>query len=235
MAKVGGEAPQMSEKTFKPLSLAQLFEAPDEFVGHFGWICGYSADAEFLNDAAERFTRQTDKQRAYAGRIALAIMLDPGNPQISCAEVPGVLHLPIKTRQRPFNLLHAKLALISYRHESDRAQWKLRLIISTGNWSRETLEESLDLAWAIETSSQELTHRVDDDLKQRCADFKAAWSLIDWLRRYFDFRALSAGHEHQYAVVNEVEEWVGRVRRKIGLPRARIFDSRGNPLLLICS
>src|SRR6266849_5170612 len=166
----------MPDKTFKPLSLAQLFEAPDGFIGHFGWMCGYSADAGFLNDAAERFTRQTDRQRAFAGKIALAVMLDPGNPQISCADVPGILHLPIRTDRRPFNLLHAKIALLGFRNDTIRNQWCLRLIVSTGNWTRETLEESLDLAWTIETSSQEVARSLNPEAKQRCADFKVAWS-----------------------------------------------------------
>lgn len=221
----------MVEKAFKLLSLAQLFEAPDQFVGHFGWMCGYSADAGFLGNAAERFTRQTEKQRAHAGKTALVLMLDPGNPQISCVDAPGILHLGAKTRQNPFSLLHAKVALIGFCHESDQTQWRLRLIISTGNWTRETLEESLDLAWSIEISSHELAQRLDDDAKQRCADFKAAWSLIDWLRDYFDLRALSAGYEHHHAIAKEFEDWIGAVSRKVGLPRARIFDSRRESLL----
>ena len=75
----------MAEREVKPPSLAQLFQPPDGYVGRFGWLW-YPADAAFLNDAAERFSRQVDRQRAFAGRVALALMLDPGNPQISSAE-----------------------------------------------------------------------------------------------------------------------------------------------------
>jgi len=221
----------MPEKMFKPLSLAQYFDAPDEFVGHFGWLCGYSGDAEFLNDAVERFTRQIDRQRAYAGNIALAVMLDPGNPQISCTVTPGILHLPIATRKKPFNLLHAKIALLGFRHAIARQRWRLRMIVCTGNWTRETLEESLDLAWVIEISSDELTRGLDDAARQRCADFKAAWNLLDWLRGYFDCRALSAGSDDRQQPGKEFEEWIGIVSGKRGLPRPRFFDSRGGSLL----
>jgi hypothetical protein len=55
---------------FKPLSLAQHFEAPDDFLGCFGWVCGYSAEGGFLEDAVDRFTRRLPAQRAYEGRIA---------------------------------------------------------------------------------------------------------------------------------------------------------------------
>lgn len=131
---------------FKPPSLAQHFEAPDDFVGCFGWLCGYSADSGFLNDAVERFTRRTKPLRAGDGSIAMALMLNPHNEQISLVDVPGVLHLPLKTVPAPFLLLHAKVALLGFRHEPDPKRWRLRLIVSTENWTRQTLEESLDLA-----------------------------------------------------------------------------------------
>ena len=83
------------------------------------------------------------------------LMLDPGNPQITPKEVPGVIHLPMNGVP-PFRLLHAKVALLGFRHTSDARQWRLRLIVSTGNWTRQTLEESLDLAWRIDLSDQDL-------------------------------------------------------------------------------
>ena len=131
---------------FRPPSLAQHFEAPDDHLGYFGWLCGYSADAGFLNDAAERFTRRTAAQRAHEGRVRLAVMLDPGQPQIQPTDVPGILHLPINA-ERPFRLLHAKVALLgsaprrkpgggrsgwSSRPETGRARPSKRVWISPG-------------------------------------------------------------------------------------------------------
>ena len=75
-----------------PASLAQHFETPDGFTGHFGWLCGFSADDRFLNDALERFSHQQANQRAYAGETLLALMLDPRAIQITPVEVPGLLH-----------------------------------------------------------------------------------------------------------------------------------------------
>ena len=46
----------MSSKDWRPPSLAQHFDAPDGYQGEFGWVCGFSADAAFMDDAAERFT-----------------------------------------------------------------------------------------------------------------------------------------------------------------------------------
>jgi hypothetical protein len=40
----------------KGVSLLQHFDPPAGYVGGFGRVCGYSADADFLDMAAERFT-----------------------------------------------------------------------------------------------------------------------------------------------------------------------------------
>jgi hypothetical protein len=217
---------------FKPMSLAQHFEAPDDFLGCFGWVCGYSADSGFLNDAAERFTRRTHAQRAYEGRIAMAMMLDPSNPQITPAEVPGVMHLPINGVP-PFRLLHAKLALLGFRHTSDARQWRLRLIVSTGNWTRQTLEESLDLAWRIDLSDQDLKSQ-DSLVPQTSADLGAAWGMLNWLRRHFDGRVLSArtpGNQDFESESTTVEKWTAKAI-KLGIGIApRFFDNRGTSLL----
>lgn len=51
--------------SFKPASLAQLFDPPEQYQGIFGWLCGYAADAGFLEDALERFSGLTRARRAY--------------------------------------------------------------------------------------------------------------------------------------------------------------------------
>ena len=116
---------------------------------------GTRADTGFLDDALERFTRRMHAQRAYEGRISMALMLDPGNPQITPKEVAGAMHLPLQGVP-PFRLLHAKLALLGFRHTSDARRWRVRLIVSTGNWTRQTLEDSLDLAWRIDLCDEDL-------------------------------------------------------------------------------
>lgn len=221
-----------SEPTFKPLSLAQHFEAPDDFTGCFGWICGYSADTGFLDDAVERFTRRMHAQRAYEGRVAIALILDPSNPQITPKEVPGVMHLPLRDAP-PFRLLHAKLALLGFRHASDARRWRVRLIVSTGNWTRQTLEGSLDLAWRIDLGDQDLKSQ-DPVVAQKGADLGAAWGMIDWLRAHFDLRVLNARVPDRQDLESEattVERWIVRAT-KIGAGHApRFFDNREASLL----
>ena len=220
------------DPTFKPFSLAQHFEPPDDFIGRFGWVCGYSADVGFLDDAVERFTRRIHAQRAYEGRLAIALMLDPSNPQITPKEVPGVIHLPL-TGLPPFRLLHAKLALLGFRHTSDARRWRLRLIVSTGNWTRQTLEESLDLAWRIDLHDQDLKSE-NSSVAQACADLRAAWGMFNWLRGHFDFRVLNArapGRQHFESESTTVERWITKaIKLGIGV-EPRFFDNRGTSLL----
>lgn len=223
-----------NSEIFRPPSLAQHFDAPEDYTGHFGWLCGYSADALFLDDAAERFTRLTRSQRAHQGRIALAVLLDPGNPPVSLLDAPGVAHLPIiEVAKRPFHLLHAKVALLGFRRQDNHSQWKLRLLVSTGNWTRQTLEESLDLMWRIDISSESLSN-LDADIKRDCADIKAAWDLMVWIQKLFDTRLLSnSAHGRLSETMNalqQVSRWVNACSAKTqGQPR--VFDNRSKSLL----
>lgn len=223
------------DSSFKPLSLAQHFEAPDDFVGCFGWLCGYSADSGFLEDAVERFMQRTRAQRASSGSIAMALMLDSSNQQISPIDVPGVLHLPIKTIPQPFLLLHAKVALLGFRHTPDDGQWRLRLIVSTGNWTRGTLEDSLDLAWRIELSNDDLKAR-GDGVPQACADIRAAWHMLDWLRNHFDVRALTAkpparSDSESINSGRRFEQWVEKAIKVGREITPQFLDNRNDSLL----
>lgn len=222
----------MHENSLPLPSLAQHFNSPDEdYIGHFGWLCGYSADASFLTAAADRFTRQTAAQRAHCGRISLAIMLDPGNPQIEPKDSPGVAHLPMITaKNKPFLLLHAKVALLGFRHQNDASLWKMRLIVSTGNWTRQTLEESLDLVWCIDISSEQLLQK-DDDVQQCCADIKAAQELLlNWIGKRCDLSLLSARCETDAACKN-LSKWLVQCSEKAGNAKPRFFDNREKSML----
>lgn len=224
-----------NQQLAKPPSLSQLFDAPEGFVGNFGWLCGYSADAAFLDNAVERFMRQSQPQRAHIGKIVLGVMLNPGNPQISPVDVPGVMHLPyIKSAHKPFRLLHSKVALLGFRSVGDPSQWLLRLIISTGNWTRATLEQNLDLAWHLDIDKQEL--KIDDDaIRQARADINAAWEMLKWLRNFFDTRLFSTIPPNRTDTeTGNAYRWFEDLMDGIPNPRGgipRIFDSRSASLL----
>lgn len=179
-----------SNRRSAPLSLIDHFEAPQGYVGHFGWLCGFSADATFLDLAAERFTGFTAPRRAYGGKISLALLLDPGHRQIAPVEVPGVIHLgSLIDKPKPFALLHAKVGLLGYRHAEKSDQWMLRLLVSTGNWTVHTLERTLDLVWRADLES---TDAASPEVERVRSDILAAWDMFKWLFAYFDTRILNA-------------------------------------------
>ena len=209
--------------SFSPSYLAQLFEPPEQHQGVFGWLCGYAADASFLENALERFSCLTRAQRAYQGRIFLAVMLDPGNAQIAPAAVPGALHLPAKDAPRPFRLLHAKVAVLGFQKAGD---FILRVIVSTGNWTRQTLEESLDLAWHVEVSSNDAETTA---AHQSRTDLAAAWGLLSSLQEIFDLRLLDYATDNGGDTANAVAkfvEWLGQLNQPRRGYRPRIFDNR---------
>jgi hypothetical protein len=218
-------------------SLLHHFEAPDHYLGSFGWLCGYSADCNFLDQAAERFTRQTTAQRAHQGQLALAVMLDPAHAAIALMDAPGVAHLIFKPEpKKPFALLHAKVAVLGFRHEKEPNRWLVRLIVSTGNWTVQTVTESLDLVSCIECSSEDV-HQQPAWLGQNCADISAAWQMLEWLSSYFDTRILHAKSSYQSASLTEqsmrwLSGWLSSVTaNRTPSASPRYFDNRKQSLL----
>lgn len=228
---------------FRPSSLLQYFQAPDGYSGCFGWLCGYSADVDFMAGAIERFSGRTKSQLEVEGKFYMAMMLDPGNEQLSPVAVPGLAHLGIlDLDKKPFALLHAKVALLGFQSENSADEFVLRLIVSTGNWTRATVESSLDLVWAVDVTSEEIREK-DDGVRQACADIRAAWEFLSWLTGLFNFQLLrSAPMPEETNVLedlrNETANGAGRLLSWIASASAiatsrkpRFFDNRARSLL----
>lgn len=214
----------MTFGTDRPPSLSHLFEPPDGQVGVFGWLCGYSADGMFLNAAAERFTRRTRQQRAAVGDVSIVAMLDPGEPRISPVQVPGILHLPLAPRRS--GLLHAKVALLGFRTIGTADKWLVRLIVSTGNWTRQTLEESLDLAWTVELGNE----NDYEDSDQRAADIAAAADFMGYLRGRVLASPLEATSKISSEARVRLDKWIEEIKKR-ATKEPRFIDSRREALL----
>lgn len=216
-------------------SLTQHFDAPAGYNAMFGWACGYSADATFMDMALERFTRQTRAQRAWDGRVWMGLMLDPGNPMVSVVDAPGLVHSRIREGlRRPFNLLHAKVALLGFVHEAEPERWLVRLLVSTGNWTRQTMEESLDLAWRLDLTRGALASNMDED-RLAIADVAAAWGMMESLQSSFDLRLLEGGGGGRLGVGAQArstfESWLKTCVDRAPNVRPRFFDNRTHSLL----
>lgn len=214
----------------KPLPLSQHFCAPKHYTGAFGWLCGYSADPWFLDHALAHFTGQDSAARTQDGRIALAAMLDSRMPQTALQSVTGLAHLPLANMaEKPFRLLHAKVALLGFQHERDPRKWQLRLLVSTGNWTRQAQEASLDLLWRIDIDSASLD-AASDETREDCADIKAAWNMLDWLQGFFDTRRLQTSDHGLLPDALQVMEWIELCAKK-SRGKPRFFDNRKKSLL----
>jgi hypothetical protein len=140
-----------------------------------------------------------------------------------------VLHLPVKSRGLPFQLLHAKVAILGFRCVD---QFLLRVIVTTGNWTRQTLEESLDLAWHVDVSSK-FEPKATDVVRQDRTDLAAVWSFLSWVRSFFDTRSLdlARGSENDSAAAaKHVASWVAELSTRHRGYRPRFFDNRENSL-----
>lgn len=212
-------------------SLLRLFEPPEDHEGLFGWVCGFSADAGFLDAAAERFTRKPASVRARHGQLVLGVMLDPFHAPISVLDVPGLADLPLRTPPgEAFRLMHAKIALLGFRGPSPG--WRLRVIVSTGNWTQQTLEDSLDLAWCFDVDGAELGPG-DETVAQRCADVAKASEILGWLGGHYDRSLVDlAGRDGETSLaVRELATWAALCAGNAGAAKPRIFDNRERSLL----
>lgn len=212
------------------MSLAQHFAAPDEYIGEFGWVCGYSADAAFMDLAAERFTTENAAARAAGGCRRLGLLLDPVNPQLTSAAAPGVLHFGATRADLPFRLLHAKVAVLGFRQLGNATDWQLRVLVSTGNWTRATLDGNIDLVWRVDIDSRLLdaTNAAD------CADLAAAWDLLTWLRPFFNTRILDAvpagrSETDTHLAWQNLERWAAQAAKN-AQGSSRFIDNRGQSL-----
>lgn len=215
-----------------PLSLVEHAAPPTDMTGHAGWICGFSADADFMEAFVERFTGQGRSARAELGRTFIGLCLDRSQAQIPPGEVPGVLHLPARNDAPPYRLMHAKVALLAFRNPTDESKWALRLLVTTGNWTRQTTEDSLDLVWRLDLTAEDVLAREPDDaLEQHLADMAAARDFWRWLRQQYQCRLLEGdavagkAQEIQGAAFAELERWTNRLKPRPNTT-PRFIDTR---------
>ncbi len=205
-------------------SLLDLFDPPDKMIGSFGWICGYSADPVFMEEAVQRFTQAAKAARMAEGGIALALIMDPSCPQITGAA--GVLHLPaFESARNRYRLLHAKVALLLFSSRDGSENYVVRLVVSTGNWTMATTNESIDLYWSFDWA---LGHNGND--QQQRADLIAAWGMMKWVRENFDHSLL---YRETADLADREDGKLSEILEALKSPdtQPRFFDNRKTGLL----
>lgn len=189
-------------------TILSCFTPPEGFEGNFGWVCGFTANATVLEEMADRFTSGVRRPRP-----SLAAFLHPTSfhyPVLRGVSVP----FRRSSASWSFNLLHAKVALLHFvgPHGS-----RLRLVVSTGNWTYDPMSTSLDLFWIVEWDE------ATPD-RQAASDIRAAAAMFVWLRQLFDTSVLEAdwGHGTPENGLRRAVELLPAKR----LPPSRFLDSR---------
>jgi hypothetical protein len=193
-------------------TILSCFAPPEGFDGNFGWVCGFTANATVLEEMADRFTSGVRRRRS-----SLAVFLHPTSfhyPVLRGVSVP--FWRP--SANRSFNLLHAKVALL---HFVGQQGSRLRLIVSTGNWTYDPMSTSLDMFWIVEWDE------ATPD-RQAASDIRAAAAMFVWLRQLFDTSALEADWGHG-TPENGLQRAVNRLPAK-RLPPSRFLDTRKGSL-----
>ncbi len=157
-------------------TILSCFAPLEGFDGDFGWVCGFTATAQVLADMADRFTAGTRRRRP-----SLGIFLHPPERHLPLRQGVTVL-FPRRGVPLGFNLLHAKVALLSF---IGRDASMLRLVVSTGNWTHDPMGSSLDLFWITEWRS-DAASAAQQANDQAAADIRAASAMFSWLRPRFD-------------------------------------------------
>jgi hypothetical protein len=138
-------------------TLSGLFAPPrDDLHGIGGVLCAYSADAEFLEQALSRFSRVPAASRLARGSVDWTLMLDPAHPMLPPGEVGGLQHLrPRAAEVRPwaFSCMHAKVALLAFGSARTGGPTWFRLLVTTGNWTRESACHQLEMAWFLDVDT----------------------------------------------------------------------------------
>ncbi|MER8649645.1 hypothetical protein [Mesorhizobium sp. M0586] len=214
-------------------SLIEHAAPPQGMKGHAGWVCGFSADAGCMEAFVESFTSQGKRERADGGRTYVCLCLDRSQPQIVPGAVPGMLHLPSRKDAPPYRLMHAKVALLAFRNEADPKRWALRVLLTTGNWTRQTTEDSIDLIWRLDVTADDLAGpSADGKLAQNVTDMAAARDFWRWLRLYYQCGLFdkAAKANTQRAPFDELERWLDKLKPAADTT-PRFLDTRRQALI----
>ena len=168
------------EEIFDKKPLSELFCPPEGSTGVFGLICGLSAEEAFMDSVLEQFTNQNRKRRLIFGKCFLTLFLDPRNKPMS---LPGIYSPWLLENKWPNKntLMHAKMALLGFgmNLESKTPDY-YRLIVSTGNWTKEAVNKSINIVWYCDFDT-----KSKDNQRQSSKDINEAVEFCEKLTEYY--------------------------------------------------
>ncbi len=181
----------------KPKSLLNLFAPPDDLRrGVFGLVCGLSAEEQFMDCVLEQFSGLNKNQRKNLGNWSLSLFLDAHNVPIQ--SLPG-LYCPWPVNENKWpkktRLMHAKVALLGFGESMNGIPNFYRLIVSTGNWTKESVNNSINLVWYCDYDT---TSKINQ--KQNAKDINDA--IYFWK----ELLGLNNGHNGYYQINGDLKK-----------------------------
>ncbi len=174
-------------------------------------MCAFSAEHSFVDSAATNFTGLGRNGRLHSGLWSLALLLDPAHQPI--ATVPGVGWAYAKENP-PFKLMHAKVALLGFGESARGEPDSYRLIVFTGNWTKEAVNRSVNLVWHCD-----LNGRASGD-KKAAADVTRAVAF--WRRL---LRSYCLAPHLRDRIGSFLSQCDGLARKKAGSTRPRFVSN----------
>lgn len=193
-------------------SLLSLFLPPrDNVRGIFGFLCGYSGGNDFLESALENFTCLEAGVRGSRGMLNMILFLDKHRKQIS--SVTGLFHAMYSGNNKDFSLMHAKVGFLAFGRDQHNPFEYIRIFVSTGNWTRQGMIDSLDLVWTLDLDLNQKNSRSD------LVEVRKVLNFFQNLSEYYPL--LNLGKE----VLNQLDQLLPNDFRPIDFTRARFFSS----------
>lgn len=145
-------------------SFLSLFDPPNEnLTGLVGFLSSYSSTSDFLEQALERFAKKGLDSIGSKGDFHIAIAIDKGKSQI--AHIPGIYQMIRKPNGGKFDLLHAKVGILTFAKSKYSEIDHIRCFVLTGNLTRGGTRDNLDLVWVLDLdlnkSKIELSDKAD--------------------------------------------------------------------------
>lgn len=202
-----------------PPTLLDVFTPPDGYRGESCLIVGFAADGAFLEEAMLQFTGQSSASRAYNAELLGLVFLDPRQDPTMTLPAPGLVRVTPKAQAwgSRKGLLHAKLLWLVFRHATT-GQALLRLVVSTGNWTKSGAEHLIDLVWLTECDPQ--LSAMTGVTAQEAADCRFA---AGFLRRVAALFCVASVEQYR-ALFDQALSHIDAVAG-MTLPPARLIDS----------
>lgn len=145
-------------------SFLSLFDPPNEnLIGLVGFLSSYSSTNDFLELALERFAKKGLDSIGSRGDFHIAIAIDKGKSQMS--HIPGIYQMLRKPNTGKFDLLHAKVGILTFGKSKHSEIDHIRCFVLTGNLTRGGTRDNLDLVWVLDLdlnkSKLELSDKAD--------------------------------------------------------------------------